>query len=97
MTDWLGPNEWAAVLLSIKVAFWATLLSLPVAMGIAYLLAKKEFVGKQLLNGIVHLPLILPPVVTGYLLLMTLVNAHRSVHSLPTGVLNLHFVGVVPL
>ncbi len=71
MTDWLGPNEWAAVVLSIKVAFWATLLSLPVAMGIAYLLAKKEFVGKQLLNGIVHLPLILPPVVTGYLLLMT--------------------------
>jgi molybdate transport system permease protein len=42
-----------------------------VAIGVAYLLAKKEFAGKQLLNGVVHLPLILPPVVTGYLLLMT--------------------------
>jgi molybdate transport system permease protein len=60
-----------AVALSLKVAFWATLLSLPLAIWVAHLLARREFWGKQLLNGLVHLPLILPPVVTGYLLLLT--------------------------
>ncbi len=68
--DWLGPEEWHAVALSLKVSFWATLLSLPFGIWIAYILARKNFIGKQLLNGLVHLPLILPPVVTGYLLLM---------------------------
>ena len=68
---WLGPQEWQAVALSLKVAFWATLLSLPPGLFIAHLLARRDFAGKQLLNGLVHLPLILPPVVTGYLLLMT--------------------------
>ena len=72
MTDWLGPEEWRAVALSLKVAGWATLLSLPFAILVAYALARWNFPGKQLLNGIVHLPLILPPVVTGYLLLLTL-------------------------
>lgn len=71
MTDWLTPQEWAAVALSLKVAFWAVLTSLPLAIGTAMLLARAQFPGKQLLNGIVHLPLILPPVVTGYLLLLT--------------------------
>ena len=71
MTEWLGPQEWAAVLLSLKVSFWATLCSLPVGIGVAYALARGEFWGKQLLNGVVHLPLILPPVVTGYLLLLS--------------------------
>lgn len=71
MTDWLTPQEWAAVALSLKVAFWAVLTSLPLAIGTAMLLARGQFPGKQLLNGIVHLPLILPPVVTGYLLLIT--------------------------
>jgi molybdate transport system permease protein len=71
MTDWLGPQEWAAVLLSLKVSVWATLCSLPLAIAVAYALARGEFWGKQLLNGVVHLPLILPPVVTGYLLLLT--------------------------
>lgn len=67
----LGPQEWAAVALSVKVALTATILSLPVAIYVAHLLARKTFPGKQLLNAAVHLPLILPPVVTGYLLLLT--------------------------
>lgn len=71
MTDWLSPTEWQAVALSLRVAFWATLLSLPLGIWVAWLLARKEFPGKQVLNGLVHLPLILPPVVTGYLLLLT--------------------------
>lgn len=69
--DWLGPEEWAAVALSLQVAFWATLAILPLGVFVAYALARWSFPGKQILNGIVHLPLILPPVVTGYLLLLT--------------------------
>ena len=71
MTDWLTPEEWRAVALSLRVSFWATLLSLPLGIFAAYALARWEFWGKQVLNGLVHLPLILPPVVTGYLLLLT--------------------------
>jgi molybdate transport system permease protein len=71
MEDWLGPEEWQAVALSLRVAFWATLLSLPPGIAVAYLLARGRFPGRHLLNGLVHLPLILPPVVTGYLLLLT--------------------------
>ena len=71
MTDWLPPEAWAAVLLSLKVSFWATLLSLPFGVLAAYALARWQFPGKALFNGLVHLPLILPPVVTGYLLLVT--------------------------
>jgi molybdate transport system permease protein len=69
--SWLGPAEWQAVRLSLRVAFWATLVSLPFGIAVAYVLARCEFPGKQVLNGLVHLPLILPPVVTGYLLLIT--------------------------
>ncbi|MEM7079804.1 MAG: molybdate ABC transporter permease subunit [Pseudomonadota bacterium] len=69
--DWLSAAEWSIVSLSMKVAVLATLLSLPFGIFIAYALARWEFYGKQLLNGLVHLPLILPPVVTGYLLLVT--------------------------
>lgn len=69
--DWLTPQEWAAVALSLKVALWATVGSLPLAILVALALARGTFPGKQLLNGLVHLPLILPPVVTGYLLLIT--------------------------
>lgn len=58
-------------MLSLRVSFWAVLVSLPLGLFIAHALARWEFPGKQVLNGIVHLPLILPPVVTGYLLLMT--------------------------
>ena len=69
--QFLSPEEWTAVALSLRVAFWATLLALPLAIAVAWWLARREFWGKQLLNGLVHLPLILPPVVTGYLLLLT--------------------------
>lgn len=72
MSDWLGPQEWQAVALSLRVSLWATFASLPLGVFAAYALARWQFPGKQLLNGIVHLPLILPPVVTGYLLLLTL-------------------------
>lgn len=71
MFDALSPEEWRAVALSLRVSFWATLLSLPLGIFVAYALARWEFWGKQVLNGLVHLPLILPPVVTGYLLLLT--------------------------
>jgi molybdate transport system permease protein len=67
----LGPEEWTAVRLSLQVAAWATLASLPPGILVAVALARWSFPGKQLLNGLVHLPLILPPVVTGYLLLLT--------------------------
>tara|TARA_R110000850_G_scaffold27648_9_gene78115 strand:- start:546 stop:1241 length:696 start_codon:yes stop_codon:yes gene_type:complete len=72
MLDWLGPEEWSAVALSLRVSFWATVASLPLGIFIAYVLARWSFPGKQILNGIVHLPLVLPPVVTGYILLLTL-------------------------
>jgi molybdate transport system permease protein len=71
MTDWLTPDEWRAVALSLRVSFWATVVSLPIGIAVAYVLARYRFWGRQLLNGLVHLPLILPPVVTGYLLLLT--------------------------
>lgn len=71
--DWLldlTPDEWTAVRLSVKVATVAMLASVPPGILIAYALARGRFWGKTLLNGIVHLPLVLPPVVTGYLLLL---------------------------
>jgi len=68
--DALSPEEWTAVRLSLRVAFWATLVSLPFGIAVAYVLARGRFWGHALLNGIVHLPLILPPVVTGYVLLL---------------------------
>jgi len=71
MIDWLGPEEWQAVVLSLRVSFWATLLSLPFGIFVAFALARWRFPGHALLNGLVHLPLILPPVATGYLLLLT--------------------------
>ena len=71
MTDWLSPEEWNAVALSLRVSVWATLISLPFGIATAMLLARGRFWGRQVLNGIVHLPLILPPVVTGYALLLT--------------------------
>lgn len=71
VAGWLGPAEWQAVRLSVQVALWATAASLPLGIFVAYALARWSFPGKQILNGIVHLPLILPPVVTGYLLLLS--------------------------
>jgi molybdate transport system permease protein len=73
MMDWLrlSAEEWDAVRLSIKVASVAMVASLPFALAVAWLLARRDFWGKSLLNGIVHLPLVMPPVVTGYLLLLS--------------------------
>lgn len=67
----LTPEEIAALRLSLLVASVAMLASLPFGIGIAYLLARGRFFGKSLLDALVHLPLILPPVVTGYLLLIS--------------------------
>lgn len=61
---------WQALSLSLWVAVWATLIAVPAALWMAWLLARREFPGKALLNALVHLPLVLPPVVTGYLLLV---------------------------
>src|SRR5919108_745400 len=66
----LSPDEWTAVLLSLRIAVVATAVALPFGIAIAWLLARKDFWGKALLDGLVHLPLVLPPVVTGYLLLI---------------------------
>ncbi|MFP5077075.1 molybdate ABC transporter permease subunit [Rhizobium sp. YIM 134829] len=70
--DWLvlSEAEWVAIRLSLKVSTVAMLASLPPALLIALALARGRFPGRALLNGLVHLPLILPPVVTGYLLLI---------------------------
>jgi molybdate transport system permease protein len=67
----MTPEEWTAVRLSLLVATTATLASLPFGVAIAWLLARGRFWGKSLLDTLVHLPLILPPVVTGYLLLIS--------------------------
>jgi molybdate transport system permease protein len=67
----LSADEWTAVALSLQVSLWATLASLPFGILVALALARGDFPGKQILNGLVHLPLILPPVVTGYILLVT--------------------------
>jgi molybdate transport system permease protein len=66
----LSPDEWTAVLLSLRIAAVATLFALPAGIAIAWLLARKKFYGKALIDALVHLPLVLPPVVTGYLLLI---------------------------
>ncbi|WP_134726724.1 molybdate ABC transporter permease subunit [Paracoccus luteus] len=71
MAAWLTPQEWDALRLSLRVAFWATLASLPLALFVAHALARWRFRGHAVLNGLVHLPLVMPPVVTGYLLLLT--------------------------
>ncbi|HEV7338257.1 MULTISPECIES: molybdate ABC transporter permease subunit [Bosea] len=70
MSDWLSAEEWTAVRLSLLVATTAMVASLPFGIAIAWLLARGRFWGKSLLDAVVHLPLILPPVVTGYLLLI---------------------------
>jgi len=70
--DWLvlSEEEWTAVRLSLRVSSVAVLVSLPLGILVAYVLARGKFWGKSILNGIVLLPLILPPVVTGFLLLI---------------------------
>ena len=70
MGHWLSPEEWTAVRLSLIVAGPAMVASLPLAVAVALVLARARFWGKSILDAAVHLPLILPPVVTGYLLLI---------------------------
>jgi len=65
-----SAEEVVAIRLSLRVAFWAMLGSLPVGLGVAVALARGRFWGKSLVNVVVHLPLVMPPVVTGYLLLL---------------------------
>ena len=68
----LSPTELSIVLLSLKVAAWCVVILLLPAMGMAWLLAKKRFWGQSLLDALVHLPMVLPPVVLGYMLLILL-------------------------
>ena len=68
----LTPQDWTAIALSLRIAVVATIVSLPFGIAIATLLARKDFWGKSLVEALIYLPLVLPPVVTGYLLLITL-------------------------
>lgn len=72
VSDWLPAEAWQALSLSLKVASVATLAALVPAVAVAWVLARGRFVGKTLLDSLVHLPLVLPPVVVGYLLLISL-------------------------
>ncbi len=67
----LSPADWTAVELTIRISIVATLCALPFGVAIGWLLARRNFWGKSVLDGLVHLPLVLPPVVTGYLLLIS--------------------------
>ena len=67
----ISPTEWTAILLSLRVAVIATLVATPLGIAVAYLLARGNFRGKAILDALIHLPLVLPPVVTGYLLLLS--------------------------
>jgi molybdate transport system permease protein len=66
----LTADEWRVVALSLQVAFWGVACSLPFAVAVAYLLARRDFPGKTLFDAFVHLPLVLPPVVVGFALLV---------------------------
>src|SRR5258705_1203158 len=67
----LSPAEWTAIQLSLRVATVATLVATPLGIAAAWLLARRDFWGKPVVDAAIHLPLVLPPVVTGYLLLLT--------------------------
>ena len=72
--EFFSPVEYEIFLLSLRVAFWGVICSLPLAILVALLLARCSFPGKFILNTIVHLPLVVPPVVIGYLLLLVFGN-----------------------
>ena len=67
----ISAEEWTAILLSLRVASIATLIATPLGIAVAWLLARRDFWGKAALDAVIYLPLVLPPVVTGYLLLLT--------------------------
>jgi|TARA_B110000037_G_scaffold124380_1_gene141742 molybdate transport system permease protein len=83
----LSPVEFQALTLSLWVAMVSVVVSLPFATAVAYILARRRFWGHGLLNALVHLPLVLPPVVTGYLLLMAF--GRRGIFGPPLEVLGL--------
>jgi molybdate transport system permease protein len=85
----LTPEEWVAIRLSLRIAIVATTVALPFGIVAAWLLARRNFWGKTLLDGIIHLPLVLPPVVTGYLLLISF--GRRG----PIGAFLDHYFGIV--
>lgn len=85
----LSPAEWTAVALSLRIAVVATAFALPFGIAIGWLLARTEFWGKTILDGLVFLPLVLPPVVTGYLLLIWF--GRRA----PIGAFLDHYFGIV--
>ncbi|MFK7962693.1 MAG: molybdate ABC transporter permease subunit [Burkholderiaceae bacterium] len=66
----MSPEEWQAIKLSLRVALVATVCALPIGIMVAHWLSRHEFRGKWLVDGLVHMPLVLPPVVTGYFLLL---------------------------
>ena len=68
----LTPAETDALLISLRVALWCVAVTLPLGLAVAWLLARRDFHGKSLLDGALHLPLVLPPVAVGYLLLVLL-------------------------
>jgi len=68
----LTEYEYQALILSLKVAFFAILWLIPLGIGLAWLLARKQFIGKSFVDSLIHLPLVLPPVVIGYLLLISM-------------------------
>ena len=81
----LAPTNGPRSQLSLRIAVVATVVALPFGIAVAWLLARKDFWGKALLDGIVHLPLVLPPVVTGYLLLISFGRQRRrSARSSPS-------------
>lgn len=67
----ISPTEWMAVELSLRVGVVATLVATPIGIAAGWLLARRDFWGKSIVDALIHLPLVLPPVVTGYLLLLT--------------------------
>jgi molybdate transport system permease protein len=89
MFDALTPAEWDAIRLSLRVASLAAVASLPFGIAVAYLLARGRFPGRGLVDAFVHLPLVMPPVVTGYLLLLAF--GHRG----PVGAWLEHTFGIV--
>jgi molybdate transport system permease protein len=85
---WLTDAEWEALRLSLTVTLRSVIMSLPVAIAISWLLARRRFPGRTLFDAFVHLPLVLPPVVVGYLLLLVF-----GIHG-PVGGWLLHAFGV---
>jgi molybdate transport system permease protein len=85
----LSPADWIAIELTIRISVVATLCALPFGLGFGWLLARRDFWGKSVLDGLVHLPLVMPPVVTGYLLLISFGRKG------PIGALLYEYLGIV--